>query len=55
MFKVKIQKRNILSFIFVATSFIGLQAQFNNFVYKKDQSKVNIFDAYARVSLGVRL
>ena len=35
--------------------FIGLQAQFNNFVYKKDQSKVNIFDAYARVSLGVRL
>jgi len=35
--------------------FIGLQAQFNNFVYKKDQSKINIFDAYARVSLGVRL
>ena len=35
--------------------FIGFQAQYNNFIYKKDQSKVNIFDAYARMSLGVRL
>ena len=35
--------------------FIGLQAQYNNFTYKKDQSKVSIFDAYARLSLGVRL
>ena len=35
--------------------FIGLQAQYNNFIYKKDQSKVNIFDAYARIALGVRL
>jgi hypothetical protein len=35
--------------------FIGLQAQYNNFTYNKDQCKVNIFDAYARVSLGVRL
>ena len=35
--------------------FIGLQAQYNNFTYKKNQSKVNIFDAYARLSLGVRL
>ena len=35
--------------------FIGLQAQFNNFTYKSSQSKVNIYDAYARVSLGVRL
>ena len=35
--------------------FIGLQAQFNNFNYKKDQSKVNIFDAYAQIALGVRL
>jgi hypothetical protein len=25
--------------------FIGLQAQYNNFTYKKDQSKVNIYDA----------
>lgn len=35
--------------------FIGLQAQYNNFIYKKDQVKVNIFDAYARIALGVRL
>ena len=35
--------------------FIGLQAQFNNFNYKKGQCKVNLFDAYARMSLGVRL
>ena len=35
--------------------FIGAQAQFNNFFFKKDQCKVNVFDAYARVSLGVRL
>ena len=35
--------------------FIGAQAQFNNFSFKKDQCKVNVFDAYARVSLGVRL
>ena len=35
--------------------FIGLQAQYNNFRYKKDKSTVNIFDAYARLSLGVRL
>ncbi len=35
--------------------FVGVQAQFNNFTYKKGDSKVNIADAYARVSLGVRL
>ena len=35
--------------------FIGLQSQYNNFIYKKDQSKVNLYDAYARLSLGVRL
>ena len=35
--------------------FIGLQAQYNNFIYKKDHSKVNIFDTYARLSMGVRL
>ena len=34
--------------------FIGLQAQYNNFRYKKDHCKVNIFDAYAQASLGVR-
>ena len=35
--------------------FIGLQAQFNNFMFNKDQCKVNLYDAYARMSLGVRL
>ena len=35
--------------------FIGIQAQYNNFNYKSDHSKVNIYDAYARVSFGVRL
>lgn len=35
--------------------FIGLQAQYNNFTYKKDQSKVNLYDAYARLALGIRL
>ncbi len=35
--------------------FVGAQAQFNNFTYKKDQCKVELYDAYARISLGVRL
>ena len=35
--------------------FIGFQAQYNNFNYKNDHGKVNIYDAYARLSLGVRL
>lgn len=35
--------------------FIGVQAQYNNFHYKEDKNKVNLFDAYARVSFGVRL
>ena len=35
--------------------FIGIQSQYNNFNYKKDTNKVNIYDAYARLSLGVRL
>ena len=35
--------------------FIGAQAQYNNFRYKSDNSKINIFDAYARLSFGVRL
>ena len=38
-----------------SSSFIGLQAQYNNFTYRKDQSKVNIYDAYAQLALGVRL
>ena len=35
--------------------FIGLQAQLNNFTYKKEQCKVKLFDAYGRVSFGIRL
>ena len=35
--------------------FIGAQAQYNNFNYKNDHCKVNIYDAYARLSFGVRL
>lgn len=35
--------------------FIGAQAQYNNFLYKSENSRVNIYDAYARVSFGVRL
>jgi hypothetical protein len=35
--------------------FIGLQTQFNNFTYQKDQCKVKLFDAYGRISFGVRL
>ena len=34
---------------------IGAQAQYNNFNYKNDQYKINIYDAYARMSFGVRL
>ena len=29
--------------------------QYNNFVCKKDKSKVNLYDAYARTPLGIRL
>jgi hypothetical protein len=35
--------------------FIGFQSQFNNFNFKKDQCKVNLYDAWARLSFGVRL
>ena len=35
--------------------FIGAQAQYNNFHYKNDHCKVNLYDAYARLSFGVRL
>ena len=35
--------------------FVGVQMQLNSFSYKKDISKVSIFDAYARASVGVRL
>ena len=35
--------------------YIGLQARFNNFTYKKDDSKVTLTEGYAQMSLGVRL
>ena len=35
--------------------FVGLQAQFNNYSYSKGESKVRLFDWYARAALGVRL
>lgn len=35
--------------------FVGAQAQYNNFNYKNNHGKVNIYDAYARLSFGVRL
>ena len=35
--------------------FIGAQAQFNKFNYKKDLCKVRLYDAWARIALGVRL
>lgn len=35
--------------------FIGVQGQYNNFHYKNDYGHVNIYDAYARMSFGVRL
>jgi hypothetical protein len=35
--------------------FVGAQAQYNNFNYKNDHGKINIYDAYARLSFGVRL
>ena len=35
--------------------FISAQAQFNKFDYKKELCKVNLYDAYVRIALGVRL
>ena len=35
--------------------FISAQAQYNNFNYKNDHCKINIYDAYARLSFGVRM
>jgi len=34
--------------------FIGLQAQLNRFTYKEGLNKVNLFDGYARVAVGMR-
>ena len=38
-----------------SSCFIGAQAQYNNFNYNSEHGSVNIFDAYACLSLGVRL
>lgn len=35
--------------------FVGVQGQFNNLSYRKDDCKVSLFDWYARASFGVRL
>ena len=35
--------------------YLGFQAQFNNFTYKKDESKVTLTEGFAKVALGVRL
>lgn len=35
--------------------FLGLQSQFNRFTYKKDNTKVTLFDWYAHLSVGIRL
>lgn len=35
--------------------YVGLQAQFNNFTYKKDDSKVTLTEAFAQMAFGVRL
>ena len=35
--------------------FIGIQGQYNNFNYKNEHCKINIYDAYAHMSFGVRL
>jgi len=35
--------------------YIGLQSQFNNFTYKKDDSSVTMSEGFAQLALGVRL
>ena len=54
MFKINLDLRLGIAYNW-SNYFIGIQAQYNNFRYKSDNSKVNIYDAYACVSLGVRL
>ncbi|MCR5579920.1 MAG: DUF4421 domain-containing protein, partial [Prevotella sp.] len=48
MFKINLDLRLGIAYNW-SNYFIGIQAQYNNFNYKSDHSKVNIFDAYARV------
>ena len=54
MFKINLDLRLGIAYNW-SNYFIGIQAQYNNFRYKSDNSKVNIYDAYTCVSLGVRL
>ena len=54
MFKINLDLRLGIAYNW-SNYFIGIQAQYNNFNYKSDHSKVNIYDAYARVAFGVRL
>ena len=54
MFRINLDLRLGIAYNW-RSCFIGAQAQYNNFHYKNDHCKVNIYDAYARVSFGVRL
>ena len=54
MFKINLDLRLGIAYNW-SNFFIGAQAQYNNFNYKSDHCRVNIYDAYARVSFGVRL
>ena len=54
MFRLNIDLRLGIAYNW-SNFFIGAQAQYNNFLYKSENSRVNIYDAYARVSFGVRL
>ena len=54
MFRINLDLRLGIAYNWT-NCFIGVQAQFNNFNYKNDHCKVNIYDAYARMSFGVRL
>ena len=54
MFKINLDLRLGIAYNW-SNYFIGIQAQYNNFNYKNEYDKVNIYDAYARTSLGVRL
>ena len=54
MFRVNLDLRLGIAYNW-SNYFIGAQAQYNNFNYKNSNCKVNIYDAYARLSFGVRL
>ena len=54
MFRINLDLRLGIAYNW-SNYFVGVQAQYNNFNYKSDHCKVNIYDAYARLSFGVRL